>query len=378
VKPIKVVHLSSDHVAFDTRIFQKECKSLAREGYDVTFVVPHVTDVVVENVQIRALPKPRGRLSRMTTTVRNVFREARQHPAEIYHFHDFVLIPVALLLRAGGKKVIYDVHEDVPRGVLSKDYIPRWLRKPIGWLVEYMEDAASICFSGLVAATPTIAERFKFLNDRTVVIHNFPLLQELAPPTQISWGQRTSSIAYVGGISPGRGIRELITAMDLLPDRLNVKLKLAGHFLPASLEDEMARLPGWTRVEVLGLLNRETVAKTLGCVRAGLVTFLPEPNHIRSMPNKLFEYMSAGIPVIASDFLLWREIIQGAGCGLLVNPLNPRAIARAIEYVLTHHEEAEAMGRRGRKAVENHYNWAREERKLLQLYADLVKPSCAA
>ena len=132
---------------------------------------------------------------------------------------------------------------------------------------------------------------------------------------------------------------------------------------------------GWDRVEELGTLGRSEVAQLFGQVSAGLVIFLPEPNHVEAMPNKLFEYMSAGIPVIASDFPLWHGIVEGAGCGLLVDPLDPRAIAGAIEHLLTHPEEAEAMGRRGRQAVERWYNWENEESKLLQLYASLGGPT---
>jgi glycosyltransferase involved in cell wall biosynthesis len=295
----------------------------------------------------------------------------------VYHFHDPELIPAALLLKAKGEKVIYDIHEDVPRQILFKFYLPCWARRPISWLAERTENAACRCFSGLVAATPAIAERFKRLNGSTVVIHNFPRVRELLPSVVRPWNQRASSVAYIGGMFPNRGIREVIAAMDLLPERLNSTLKLAGWFNPASLQDEVARLPGWRKVEFLGLLDRAGVAKTLGCVQAGLIPFPPDPNTLRSMPHKLFEYMSAGIPVIASDLPLWREIVGGAGCGLLVDPLNPQAIADAITHVLNHPEQAEAMGRRGREAVENYYNWETEERKLLRFYGVLMGRPCA-
>jgi len=139
----------------------------------------------------------------------------------------------------------------------------------------------------------------------------------------------------------------------------------------------MQALPGWQRVNVLGFLDRAGVRDVLGRSMAGLVTFHPAPNHIDSQPNKMFEYMSAGIPVIASDFPLWREIIAGNDCGLLVDPLNPAAIAEAIDYLISHPEEAERMGRNGRRAVEEQYNWEHEATKLIQFYEQILGRSTA-
>ena len=105
---------------------------------------------------------------------------------------------------------------------------------------------------------------------------------------------------------------------------------------------------------------------------AGMVIFRPVPNHINSQPNKLFEYMSAGIPVIASNFPLWQQIVEGNKCGLCVDPLNTRAIAEAIDYMVEHPEEAEEMGQNGREAVLEKYNWEIEEQKLLSFYQQVL------
>jgi len=146
------------------------------------------------------------------------------------------------------------------------------------------------------------------------------------------------------------------------------RLQLAGQFSERDLQQRVQALPGWERVDALGFVDRTGVREVLGRSMAGLVTFLPAPNHIDAQPNKMFEYMSAGIPVIASDFPLWREIIAGNDCGLLVDPLFPEKIAEAIDYLVTHPEDAERMGRNGRKAVLERYNWQNEERKLLEFY----------
>jgi glycosyltransferase involved in cell wall biosynthesis len=164
----------------------------------------------------------------------------------------------------------------------------------------------------------------------------------------------------------------MIQAMALLPNTLPATLELAG---PQSQDDNNIALlrnhPGWTRVQHHGFIDQSSTFRILQNVRAGLVLYHPEPNQVESLPQKIFEYMGAGIPVIASDFPLWRRIIGDAGCGYLVDPRDVSAIAKTIEYVLTHPAEAEAMGHRGQAAVLAHYNWDTEAKKLTALYRQL-------
>ncbi|MCY4211547.1 MAG: glycosyltransferase, partial [Gammaproteobacteria bacterium] len=107
-------------------------------------------------------------------------------------------------------------------------------------------------------------------------------------------------------------------------------------------------------------------------VRAGLVLYHPTPGILNAYPTKMFEYMSVGLPVIASDFPAWRHIVDRAECGLLVNPLEPSAIADAMLWLLNNPQEAERMGRRARKAAEEFYSWEREGDKLIRLYKKLL------
>ncbi|MGE0824677.1 MAG: glycosyltransferase family 4 protein [Candidatus Binatia bacterium] len=357
------------------RIFVKECIALARAGYDVTLLAQHGHDEAIDGVTVRTHPQAKNRFGRVLRSTWHVYSQARRLNASVYHFHDPELIPVGLLLGCGGKRVVYDIHEDVPETVLSKYYLPRWFRRPVARLVEAVECSAARWFSALVPATPAIARRFAPYNNKVTMVQNFPRLEELSVTSGKEWQQREPAVAYVGGIAPERGIYEMVDAIHRVPATLRPRLKLGGTFNPVTVRDQVVRLPGWTRVEELGWIDRPQVCDVLGKVQAGLILLRPEPRFQVSYPVKMFEYMAAGIPVIASNFPLWRQIIEDARCGLLVDPLEPSTLADAITYIMTHPQEAEAMGRRGKEAVVQRYNWAREEQKLLALYEDLMPSS---
>ncbi|MBZ5501188.1 MAG: glycosyltransferase family 4 protein [Acidobacteriia bacterium] len=376
---LKVVHMTSVHDAADPRIFHKECRSLARAGFEVTVIGPHEQDSIVDGVRIRPIQRDDARSARMTRTSWRVYEEARRQDADVYHFHDPELIPVGLLLRARGKHVIYDIHEDMPKDVLSKDYLFAWSRPMLSWLIDRIERAACRHFSALVVVTPTIADRLKKSNQRTVVVYNYPDACELVSNGGgMPWERRRQSVAYVGGITVKRSISEMVCAMALLPKSLEATLELAGPEVPSEANsEELRKHPGWARVRHHGFVDLATTYSILKSVRAGLMILRPEPNHVHAMPLKLFEYMGAGLPVISSDFPLWRRIIGEAGCGIFVDPMNPKEIARAIEYILSHPKEAEEMGRRGQAAVLEQFNWDSEAEKLVRLYREFKNPRCA-
>ena len=371
---IHICHMTSVHPATDIRIFYKECQSLAKAGYNVSLITPEEKSENKEGVRIIGIsPSKRGRLFRMTVDVWKVFQAGLKEDAQNYHFHDPELIPGGLLLRILGNKVIYDIHEDNPLNIQSRYWLPLWMRKPVSWLFKRFENFSARYFNYLVLAEPAVAKRFESINKNTAIIQNFPLLYEFSiTENEIPWQDRLDAVVYSGGIDLSYGIREMVEAMELVQRKLNADLILAGNFSPESLKRKVQNLYGWKNVEYKGFLSRKKLARILKTVKAGLVLRHPELRIQVTYPTKLFEYMSASIPVIVSDFPLWREIVEDAGCGLLVNPLDPHAIADSIVYLLEHPEKAETMGRRGRKAVEERYNWSNEEKNLLRLYKNLT------
>ncbi|AOV08782.1 glycosyltransferase [Sporosarcina ureilytica] len=362
---MKICHLTSVHLHTDTRIFIKECKSLAEAGFEVHFVVPDAPTSMIDGVQVHGVTKGTGnRFNRMTKTVDRVYKKGLEIDADVYHFHDPELIPVGLKLKKHGKKVIYDIHEDLPRALLSKIWINPLIRKPLAWLFEVYENYGARKFDVLMTATPFITERFKNVNTNTININNYPLLNELQSTELESDQEKQKQVCYVGGLGLIRGANQLLDAADLINGSINI----AGPINPQKLEEQII---AHNNIEYLGVINRLQVKELLASSVAGIVTFLPEPNHINAQPNKMFEYMSAGIPVICSNFPLWRSIIEKHDCGICVNPENPIEIAYAINYLFENPDIAKRMGQNGRKAVETEYNWEKESQKLIEAYKKL-------
>lgn len=366
-KKLKIVHLSSAHNDRDVRIFLKECRSLARHfpSAEVHLILAGVEERIEDGVHIHSVPKRTGNiLTRMWRTVNFVRQKALEIQGDIYHLHDPELLRIAFRLKRGGKKVIYDAHEDLPRQISGKSYLP--VKGLIAFLTEIIEDFVSARLSGVLAATPFIAERFKKTNPNTIDINNFPLESEIEYISESS-EEKENTVCFIGGISPIRGTKELVDAMAFT----DCRLVLAGE-IPEDFKIPLEGSTGWKNVQALGFISRNKALEIKQKSIAGMVTFLPYPNHVNAQPNKIFEYMAAGLPVIGSDFPMWRDLLEKNHCGICVDPTNPLAIAEAINYLKTHPSEAIEMGQNGRRLVLETYNWKAEERKLFDFYHALI------
>ena len=372
MKMFRVCHLTTVHKPFDIRIFQKECKTLLKAGYGVTLIAQYGRDEIVDGIKIRALQPSSSRLQRMATSNFRIIKAAMKENADMYHFHDPELIVAGLFLKLFGKKVIYDVHEDYPAtfNPEERDYIPRRYLKLLSRLTMLAETIGTYFFDGIVTATPAIAK--KFPPDKTVVVQNFPVSNELCADITVEYGSRRNVAFYLGGLSLLRGAKEMVQALSLLSPELGVTLLIAGQFIPDSIQEDLRQLPGWEKVNYVGMKSREDVAELLGQARVGLVLFHAAPNNTMSQPNKLFEYMSAGLPVVASNFPLWQDLVGATKSGILVDPLDPQKIADALAWIMTNPIESEAMGVRGKDAVLSKMNWESQSEILIDMYQKLL------
>jgi glycosyltransferase involved in cell wall biosynthesis len=354
---MKIVHLTTLHSPRDVRIFVKEARSQAAAGHEVHVVAPGASGSQ-DGVELHDLgARTDAGLGALQGRLRAAWRAARRLRGDVYHLHEPELIPLGVALKATGAQVVYDAHEETPLEVRAlhpnRPVLGRALS--LGWTMAEKVIAATA--DGIVAATPAIARRFP--DRKTVVVRNFPTAEEAERFAGAPLAERPPNVVYLGGLTVIRGAREMAAAIDLVRHS-EARLVLAG--------------PGATdvsgdRIDVRGWLSREGVAEVLREARVGLLVLHPVPAHLESLPIKLFEYMAAGIPVVASDFPAWRELVGDAG--VLVDPYDIGAIAEAIDTLLGDPDTAEAMGARGREAVRERYGWEAEAERLLSLYERL-------
>lgn len=348
-----IFHASSAHPATDNRIFHKECAALSQIGLEVHLAALAEVDETKNGIHIHALPREVSRLKRAVLGNFRIWKILRGVDPALLHVHDPELIPLALLWGTLKRRpAVYDSHEDLPKDVMGKEYLPMRVRRIIAVFARLLEWAAGRWLSLVVAATPAIAKNYPTW--KVVTIQNFPWLDNFANIKPIATATPRNFI-HVGGLGRERGAVEIFAAMESSAFEPPLTLTIAGK-----MSAETTRALGSTPQSAIRYVgNRPTgeVPKLIGGSIAGLALFLPLPNHLESQPTKLFEYMAAGRPFVASNFPYWMNLFGPFECGLFVDPYDPAAIRGAMELLAGDLTLAEAMGKRGRAALEQHFTF---------------------
>ncbi|WP_180850253.1 glycosyltransferase family 4 protein [Bacillus sp. UMB0893] len=367
----KICVITTVHQAYDGRIYYKQSMSLAKAGYDVSLIAPKPDREVNDQGLVKLLPieKPKKEWKRLLRSF-SVIKTAKETKADLYHFHDPELLIAGLILRILTRKpVIFDAHEHYPNAIMSKKYLKKWLKTPIRVMYELIERMILPFLSGVIYTTDEVGERYqKYTHCK---IENYPLYEMFE---QVSTNNKNgNTILYLGGITPIRGIEQLIDAFsEVTKHHKSAQLIFVGSFESKSFEykiNNKINSRGLTdKIEFIGKVPYTEIERYLSKASIGIIPYLPVPNHLVCLPNKLFEYMAAGVTTIASDFPHYRKVVEGAGSGLLVNPEKPQSIADAIVSLLKDPKKCNEIGVNGRKSFEKIYNWNTEEKKLLVFY----------
>jgi len=366
---LRVFIFTSVHFWNDTRIFQKQAKSLAKYFQVELHAPAEFVYKEIDAIKVFGLPRWSKEVERKKIR-KIIWQRIRNSNADVYHFHDPELLFIALFAQVFFKKpMIYDVHEHYPKMILDKQWIPKILRYPISIFVDGLERVIPFFLSGVIYATSLIGERFRKKN--SICIANYPLL------FKSNYGvlKKKHQIIYVGGITIVRGILELIKAFKIVTEKFHsIQLFMVGKYYHKSFKKEVTQLIRKLNLESqVRYFDHMLYDQLLPLIiesKIGMVTYLPYANNMIGLPNKLFEYMSCGTAVIASNFRLYKEIINDSGCGLLVDPTKPDKIAERIIYML-HNDIYIKYGLNGKNAVMHKYNWDSQEEKLIHFYTKI-------
>jgi glycosyltransferase involved in cell wall biosynthesis len=369
-----ICHLTSVHSSADTRIFYKQLISLANAGYNTYLIAPGDSRVEKGVTVIGINNNYSGRIMRMTKLTKAIYKKAREVNAEVYHLHDPELIPVGVKLKKIGKKVIFDSHEDYVEAIKDKQYIPRILRKVVSRCYGFYQINKLKQYSALIAATPSVFYKLLEINPCTIMITNYPIVNKQVNNTYAM----TKRLVFAGGITRQWMHHIILDALLMCDD---VQYVLCGKGSEDYLEELMDH-DAWEKVEYRGIVPFEEVADIIAGCSVGVVVLdyvnnVGGESKLGNLSNtKLFENMLAGLPVICTDFILWKEIIDKYECGICVDPRDSVMLAKAIDRLLDDYTLAKEMGMNGRRAVKEEYNWKSQELKLIELYKKLEKNNC--
>ncbi|MED4476081.1 glycosyltransferase [Oceanobacillus caeni] len=369
--PRNVVHLTTVHHPYDPRIYHKECLSLHRAGFDVTLIAPDTnassTNKSIKHVSIK---KHKSRLVRMFFGTFNAYRKAKKLNADVYHLHDPELIPVGWLLKKKNNIVIYDIHEDYVTSMMQKEYVNKNLRKMFSLMYKIIEKLFIKNFDLCLAE-----KYYKDLYPKGYCILNYPIINQRLLKINHNKLQSSKKLLYTGNVTIERGA--LIHAMlPLIDDSISV------HFIgkcSKNLAEEMMNTVGEKSDSItIEGINRFVEKDKIDSTYvnedwlAGLAIFPPTEHYMKKELTKFFEYMNVGLPIICSDFPVWKNFVETYKCGIAVNPHNHDEIGQAIEYLSNHPDEARQMGENGKEAIKKKLNWNEEEKKLINWYNQLL------
>lgn len=368
-----IVHLTTAHIATDTRIFDKEAISLVDAGYDVTLLAHHDKSEIREGVNIRSLGTANSRPERWRHTL-TAMQQARQLDADLYHFHDPELLFAGLYLsEATDSGVVFDVHEDYSHKITGREWIPEYVKPIISRGYPVAQNLISRRFDALVTVTEPIAQELRKGGLRVEVVRNYPRTAPLPEVNGYIDREHEFVLVYTGGLSEVRGIFRMLCLLRKLRDRgTDVTLWCLGRWDPAAepkARQYIADNGLESHVRFPGYLDYVEMFRWLKSADLGLA-LLDVEYCKNSIPTKIFEYMYSELPIIGTDLSAADQLLSDVYYWA-VPELDTESQADTVEEVLQ--ENTDSVGIQARQDVEGQFSWEQEFKTLENLYSDLLR-----
>lgn len=378
-----ILHVTTVHQPLDTRIFQKEVKSLAASGYDVRLATTVDKEQRRDGVTFLPLGAKKTRLRRLTRGVRALATILTQR-AGIVHIHDPELLLVAALPALAGVRVVYDVHEFYTASFRASSRSGP-MRRFMARAYDLVERLVLPHFAGIVIVSEEMRARYReFVGDeRVALVRNFPNLDA----SMLAQARRQPHplggkpyVVHTGGVTKMRAFDDLIEAASQLRragvDLTIVNLGGTADYTSDELNDALARA-NEAGVLVKGAVPYDEALLWLAHARVGYLPLLDTENNRLGMPNKLFEYALFGLPVVAANLGRVAEIVNESGAGVLVEVGDGAGHAKALAAVAQDDELHARLSAAARIAGER-YSFDGEFERLRGLYDAIVPDEAPA
>lgn len=372
---MRVCILASVDTPFDARIFYKEGKSLVKI-HDVVVIAPSDEPIneEIEGIRVIAVRKPAYKILHLITLWR-ILREGLRQECDVYHCHApgglFLGVLLKILKR---RRLVYDAREHYASLIASNEIFPGIMRGIIERISFKIELTLSRFADYIIVVRSDLETTFKKVNKNIKIIYVCPDLS-VFPLKEVN---REDVVVYEGAVEiERRGLDIFLASLVIVSKKIrHIKYLVVGRIPEDDLSFSMEYLNQnnvMDHFEYTGWVDYNAVPEYLSRAKIGVILLQPVYyNNIMGIPNKLFDCMAAGIPVIASNFPNISEIVKEADCGILIDPTDAEDVADAIVYLMEHPAEAKRMGDNGRGAIEEKYNWAKMEEKLFELYGEMI------
>ena len=364
-----IVHITTVHPRRDTRIFYRECLSVNKHGYKCVLIVADgMGDEVFEGINIVDIGKTPNRLNNLFKSYFRILNKVKELKPAVVHFHDPELIFVGARIK--NIPVVFDIHENIPSQILDKPYIPKIFRQPISFCYKQLENFLIKRFH-LVLAEHSYKSRYKDKGKSVTTILNMPEIGHFEP--FINHTRKGHEIFYIGEISSDRGIHVLLDALRILKKR---KVEFYMHLVGPMTQKTKMDINTQHILDSVRFYGRMDSKKgfelSRNCI-AGISILKPIKNFVGSYSTKIFEYMAIGLPVITSNFPLYKDVVERYDCGYCIDPNSPEELANKMEGLIKSETDVNRMGVNGSNAIKSHFNWASEEEKLRMLYRGIFE-----
>lgn len=368
----RVLLLSTVHPSTDPRIVYKIAPSLAKQ-YEVVLALPDLLPWAQTGVSATVkLPRYRRLLFRLLLCHPVVLWKCLRLRPNVVHIFVPELIPLAFLFRLFGAKIVYEIQENLYKKLALKRYNNGFLFRYFFYLFDHLARRNFHC----IFTEDAYQTEYKALRYPPAVVHNYADLAFLDGLSASRVPADYPFFIYSGVISLERSFDTLVAALAIVVKTYPaVRVHLYG---PCRLSvAELEALPHFKAIRshlaFYGYTDQRIALAQAHQAIAGLALLKPVGDYPDSYTTKLFEYMALRIPVVTSDFPLYRQVVETHGCGFCVSPYDADALAGKLQWLLKNPGERLLMGTQGREAVKNDYNWDSEERVLLVYYRALLK-----